>query len=107
MDFQCYICQNEFNDLGKAISHLKKNHSVTDNTSKIKCLVKHNDCGRQYNSFKAVRAHAVLCVKSKQSSATDSTPQLLCDSIDNEAIISKYADEIDENAERSKVIFRF
>lgn len=71
--------------------------------------MKHNDCGRQYNSFSAVRAHAVLCVKRKQTSAADLATRLLSNSIDNEAIVSKYADEmkIDENAERSKVVKKF
>lgn len=71
MDFKCYLCDKEFNNLNDAINHLKKSHRITDNTCKIKCLVSHNGCVRQYNSFKTMRAHAVLCVENRKSAAVN------------------------------------
>lgn len=67
MDFLCYLCNKTFINLTEAIKHLKKTHSITDNTSKIKCLVNFegNKCGREYLSFKAMRSHALVCVKNK------------------------------------------
>lgn len=68
MDFICYKCNKTFSDLNVAVKHMKYTHSITDNTNKIKCLVNFNGndgCNREYLSFKAMKNHAVVCVKTR------------------------------------------
>lgn len=70
MDFACYECPENFMDLDKAIKHLKDIHSIKDKVCKIKCLVNfggRDGCTRDYLSFKAMKSHAIICVKKRQS----------------------------------------
>lgn len=66
MNFVCFICEKKFSELDVTIHHLKIIHIVKDNVHEIKCVA-NNGCGKKYASFKSMRAHAMLCVKTKQN----------------------------------------
>lgn len=62
MDFKCFKCEKKFNDGQQALSHLRKDHKIKENTEKMRCL-RNNNCTKTYLTYSGLRIHIQSCVK--------------------------------------------
>lgn len=68
MDFKCNFCEKKFSDFIGTIQHLKKEHKITENNDRIKCIVdfqKPDYCRRSYLTFSGLKTHVKSCVITK------------------------------------------
>lgn len=69
MEFKCFICAKELNDLNLIIHHLRAIHSLQEKSSVIKCVVNSQlQCLQQFNTFQGLRKHVKSCRNRKKVS---------------------------------------
>lgn len=61
MNFVCFLCGKEFDNIKFIILHLKVNHFIKDETIPIKCLVAGNICTDEFYSFTKLKIHMKNC----------------------------------------------
>lgn len=69
MDFECFVCEKQFENIKNAIAHLKRDHLIVDNTLKMQCLVRYDNeigCSKYYRTLSSLRKHVTECIKSKK-----------------------------------------
>lgn len=64
MNYQCFLCSQNFEAQKNAIAHLKLEHYLVDNSSPIQCIVE--ECQNTYLSFKALNLHLKKCHQKDQ-----------------------------------------
>lgn len=66
MDYnlKCFLCSKEFNNEKIIISHLKLDHFLRENTSKIKCVVKGRFCTDVFYTYSSLKSHLKKCKQS-------------------------------------------
>lgn len=68
MNYKCFVCATEFENIKQCFSHLKQLHSIFDNSQSLSCVVNFfgvKKCGKVYNTFDGLRKHAKLCLLSR------------------------------------------
>lgn len=57
-NYECFLCRCKFDNEKSAISHLKLNHFIRDNTVEIKCLL---NCDEVFYKFDQLKKHLKKC----------------------------------------------
>lgn len=68
MDYKCKSCDGKFENINKAIYHLKNVHKLKEHNDRISCVVdfKRPDfCKRSYLTYNGLRTHVKSCLKIK------------------------------------------
>lgn len=69
MDFRCYVCKKQLNDLKLMIDHLKKLHKIKERKSEIKCIINSDQkCCRKFATFQSLHSHIEKCENWKRVS---------------------------------------
>lgn len=63
MDFQCYKCKNQFENLKLISNHLKNDHELKNGSEKLNCVVKKSRCGKSFLNFDSLRSHIKICLE--------------------------------------------
>lgn len=65
----CNFCNTNFSIANNLIDHMKREHSVKERATPIKCFVNHKNkkCERAYQTFSGLRLHIKKCLQYKQS----------------------------------------
>lgn len=63
MDFQCFKCFQQFDDIKNIFHHLKNVHNLNKGIEKLKCIVNNSRCGKSFLNFDSLRQHAKCCLK--------------------------------------------
>lgn len=58
-EFKCFSCFSMFNDVEKAISHLRKEHRVKQKVHEIKCIV--YTCKKKFQTWSGLKKHVLSC----------------------------------------------
>lgn len=82
-NYACFLCESKFNNEKFAISHLKLNHFIRDNTIEIKCLL---NCNEVFLKFDKLRKHLKKCANSQVLSFQNVDCATLVAGSDNEVL---------------------
>lgn len=66
MDFQCYLCEKQFNQIEQILQHLKLQHRIVVRNDSLKCVVKKTNCEKTYYTMKNWRHHIEKCLKEQK-----------------------------------------
>lgn len=64
MDYMCFVCKKEFEDIKNIFNHLKSVHNLKNNKTQLFCVV-NNNCTKSYHNFDSLRVHLKQCVRSR------------------------------------------
>lgn len=73
MEFECFKCGKEFNQIKYIFLHLKLNHFIKNDTTPTKCLVKGNNCKEEFYCFDKLKSHMKNC-RSNSTASVESKP---------------------------------
>lgn len=69
MDYKCFLCKIEFENIKLCFAHLKQAHFIVDNSQSIECIVNHPEefkCNKSYNTYNGLRSHVKICVQERR-----------------------------------------
>lgn len=66
MDFQCYLCEKQFNQIEQILPHLKLQHRIIVRNDSLKCVVKNINCVKTYYTTKNWRHHIAKCLEEQK-----------------------------------------
>lgn len=66
MNFKCFVCSKQMNDLKLIIDHLRKVHFIKERAQPITCIVNTKEhCPRKFYTFNGLRRHILTFAHDK------------------------------------------
>lgn len=70
MDYKCFICEKEFENIDSVFKHLKNDEKLRNKETNLECVINFpskGKCKKYYQTYDGLRKHLRTCIKTRKT----------------------------------------